>query len=566
MTDTPFQIAEWRVDPANNQIRLGDKIRRIEPKAMDVLVFLAKNQGQVVSREEVEQAVWAGRFVTPDSMSAAINKLRKALDDDSRHPRYIETVSKRGYRLIAPVAESAAGGDSIVNPESLPPAGDAKRVLPRTPVAALFVLGALVLVVAAIAFWFASPSDGPRLSSRGPLPSVVVLPFDNLSEDSAQEYFSDGITDDLITDLSKIESLRVIARQSSYHYKHRNDFTLEDVGRELSVKYVVEGSVQKSGSRIRINVQLTNVDKGESLWGQRFDTSPSALFATQDEITRQVINAMTVTLPSEEQPFAPADRASSFDAYDTFLQGQRYSAQRSREGYEQGMDAYRQSIATDPKFARAYGAMAVLLTHGYRFQWTNLSLGEARERSLELARKAVRLNKNSSQIYWALGYVHIHRKEYEAAEQAARQSVTISPNYADGYGLLAYISNWRGKAVQAEKYIKKAMDLNPYHTFDYPWNLGLAYYLQGRYEEAIEALSNALDRNPSALYPRLFLTASYVRAGRIDDAQWQVDNIKVSRSSTTIKHLKNVMPFEHRATLDAVLEDLRKAGLAETGG
>ena len=561
MTSTPFYIEDWRVDPANNLIQQGDQHTRLEPRAMDVLVYLAKKQGQVVSREELEATVWDKRIVTYDAMSAAITKLRKAFNDDPRQPRIIETVSKRGYRLMVPVTLDSAPDNTASMAVSVSP--NEWSAPPRNKNRLIVALGSLLLLFALIAFWWIKQSDQPARQFSATMPSVVVLPFHNLSQDPSQDYFSDGITDDLITDLSKVNSLRVIARQSSYHYKQRPNYSLEDVAKELGVQYIVQGSVQRSGSRIRINVQLTSTQKGESIWAQRFDTDVHQLFDTQDNITQQVIKAMTVTLSKQEIDTLQTSKASNFEAYDIFLQGQRYAAQRSREGNDLAMTAYQQSIAIDPHFGRAYGALAVVMTYSYRFQWTDLSLGEARERSLELARKAVSLNQTSPQIYWALGYVHIHRKEYEAAEQAARQAVELSPNYADGYGLLAYISNWRGKGVQAEKLIKKAISLNPYHTFDYPWNLGLAYYLQGRYEKAVETLQDALERNPNALYPRLFLTASYVRLGRIDDARWEVENISVARPTTTLSHLRTVMPFENKKQLDAILQDLSQAGLRE---
>ena len=553
MTETHFHIADWRVDPANNQICQGEQVSRLEPRAMDVLVYLAKRQGQVVSREELEAMVWDRRIVTHDAMSAAINKLRKAFNDDPRHPRIIETVSKRGYRLIAPVTQAGSSSEQVAPVKT--------HMYRRQPVILLFFF--LLLLTVFVAVWLARLGGESPVHSGVVLPSVVVLPFHNLGQDMAQDYFSDGITDDLITDLSKVKRLRVIARQSAYHYKQRTMYTLQDVAQELGVQYIIQGSVQRSDTRIRINVQLSNTETGESVWAQRFDTDANKLFDTQDEITRQVIKAMIVTLPEQEIDTLQTSKANSFAAYDVFLQGQRYAAQRTREGNDLAMHAYRQSISIDPEFGRAYGALAVVMTYGYRFQWTDLSLVEARERSLELARKAVSLNKASPQIYWALGYVHIHRREYEDAEAAARRAVELSPNYADGYGLLAYISNWRGKAVQAEALIKKAISLNPYHTFDYPWNLGLAYYLKGRYTEATEALTSALERNPNALYPRLFLTASYVRLGRLDDAQWEIDNINVGRPDTTVSHLHTVIPFENSEILESVLHDLRQAGLRE---
>ena len=188
---------------------------------------------------------------------------------------------------------------------------------------------------------------------------------------------------------------------------------------------------------------------------------------------------------------------------------------------------------------------------------------EARERALELANKAVELNPSSPQIYWSLGYVHLHRREYDAAENAAKKSVALSPNYADGYALLANIVNWRGKAMDAEKYIKKAITLNPYYSFQYPSTLGLAYYNLGRYEEAITYLRDAIYRNESALNPRLFLAATYTRLNLMEEAAWEIEQIKANRPDVTLSSLDNILPFENKIYMNVLREDLRKAGLPE---
>ncbi len=207
--------------------------------------------------------------------------------------------------------------------------------------------------------------------------------------------------------------------------------------------------------------------------------------------------------------------------------------------------------------------MAVLYTNAYRHQWTDITIGEARERALTLAKKAVALDHASPQVYWSLGFVHLFRKEFAEAEAAARQAVTLSPNYADGLGLLAFISNWRGKAEQAITYIKRATDLNPYHTFDYPWNLGLAYYTQGRYEESVARIEDALERNETAEFPRMFLAANYIRLGRQDDAEWEIEQVVTQRPNTTLSHLANTIPYENREKLQAFLDDVAKTGLPD---
>ena len=573
----PFRVGEWYVDPDSGRLlREGVEVK-LEPKVMQVLVYLAQHSGKVVSREALEAVVWAGMVVGYDALSGSIIKLRKALGDDSRHPQYIETVSKKGYRLIAGVSqagedEADSHGGNAVSAQS---SGNPKSVTNKITLTLIVTGVALIAVLLLWHFLSQAPETKSQTTATAnttdkslttgiitKVPSIVVLPFKNLSDDPQQEYFSDGITDDIITDLSQVSSLRVIARQSAYHFKNMN-INLDDVARDLDVNYIVEGSVQKAGERIRINVQLTSVDKGSHIWADRFDSEATNLFDIQDMITQRVIEAMYVTLSNQENKRIVTRTTNNFEAYDTFLLGQQHSRNRTQEGYDLTLDAYRRAIQLDPQYARAYGALAVTLTRGYRQQLTKLSFEEARERALKLAKKAIELDQSSPPVYWSLGYVHLFRKEYEEAEAAAKQATNLSPNYADGYGLLAFISNWRGKAEDAVSYIKKAIALNPYHTFDYPWNLGFAYYTLGRYDEASYALKQALEKNPSVLYPRLFLAASYVRLGQQDDAEWEIEQVKMQQPGPTLSLLANTLPFENQSHMVAFLGDLRQSGLAE---
>ena len=557
---TPFQVGDWTVDPESGRLQKEGEEVKLEPKVMEVLVFLADHSGKVVSREALEAKAWAGMVVGYDAVASSIIKLRKALGDDSRNPHYIETISKKGYRLIAPVSHRTSEAEAPAAFDSASAELPSKININRRNIIAA---GIAIIIITGVFFLkggFNTIEQSVETSTR--TPSVVVLPFENLSNDPNQDYLSDGITDDLITDLARADSVRVIARQSSYHFKN-NPANLEDVARKLNVLYIVEGSVRKSGNRIRVNVQLSNTDKGESIWAERFDIDVNDIFKLQDNITNDVMNAMVGPFSSKQPKLVESRGTKNFEAYDMFLIGQLYIKTRSKQGYEQSMNAYRRAIEIDPNYARAYGAMAVTLTRGYRYQWSDLSLVEARERALELANKAVELNPSSPQIYWSLGYVHLHRREYDAAENAAKKSVALSPNYADGYALLANIVNWRGKAMDAEKYIKKAITLNPYYSFQYPSTLGLAYYNLGRYEEAITYLRDAIYRNESALNPRLFLAATYTRLNLMEEAAWEIEQIKANRPDVTLSSLDNILPFENKIYMNVLREDLRKAGLPE---
>jgi len=558
-----FEIGEWLVDPDSGRIRSGDDEVKLEPKVMAVLVCLAQQPGKVLSREELEAKIWTGTIVGYDALSNSIIKLRKALGDDRRDPRYIETVSKKGYRLVANVRRPRGNDEALVaSPGDSSQTNTQRRKLKTIAFAAAAVVALGVsLVIALDPFGLRGSADEMTFAEQTK-PAIVILPFKNLSDDPKQEYFSDGITDDLITDLSRVSGLQVMARQSSYFYKNR-EVPIDKVAKDLGVQYILAGSVRKNGENIRVNVQLTNATTGRTAWAERFDRTSTNFFGMQDAITKKIVSAMFDKVSDHQATHATVRATGNFAAYDKFLLGQQYTARRTKQDYDRAVEAYEQAIALDPNYARAYGALAVTVSFAYRYGWTDLSTSEARARAMELAKKAVELDPDSPQVNWSLGFVHLFRQEYAQAEAAAKKSVELSPSYADGYGLLAFVSNLRGQPADAERYIKKAISLNPYHTFDYPWNLGLAYYNLGRYQEAASALEDALLRNDNALWARLYLAASYIRLGRMEDAKWEIDKVRFQYPGTTLTNFSVALPLENREQMQAVLGDLRKAGLED---
>jgi adenylate cyclase len=558
----PFEIGEWQVDPDSGRIRRGDDEIKLEPKVMAVLVYLAQHPGKVLSREDLETTIWAGTIVGYDALSNSIIKLRKALGDDRRDPHYIETVSKKGYRLVANVQPHRASEATVEPgaPAAVAPVGDSHEASRQRLLLIAVAVGLAVALV--IGFVLLVPhNDLHDLTDvTSTKPSIVVLPFKNLSDDPKQEYFSDGITDDIITDLSRVGALQVMARQSSYYYKDQ-DVPMKKIAQDLGVHYILAGSVRKYGENIRINVQLTNAASGRTEWAERFDRTSSNFFGTQDAITGKIVNAMLSKVSDREITRTPARTTNSFKAYDKFLLGQQYTTRRTKQDYERAVEAYKQAIALDPNYARAYGALAVTESFAVRYGWSELSTSEGRARAMELAKKAIELDPDSPQVNWSLGFVHLFRQEYAQADAAARKSVELSPSYADGYGLLAFVSNMRGQSADAVRYIKKAIALNPYHTFDYPWNLGLAYYNLGHYKEAATALEDATQRNDNALWAHLYLAASYVQLGRMDDAEWEIEKVYIQYPDTTLTNFSVALPLQREDQKQAVLADLRKAGL-----
>ena len=392
-------------------------------------------------------------------------------------------------------------------------------------------------------------------------PSIAVLPFANNSIDPDQEYLSDGISGDIITDLSKLQGLTVIARNSSFNFRDKTT-TVQEIGKNLGVNYILEGSVQKSGNRLRVTAQLVDAKTGHQLWAERFDHGLTDIFLLQDEITREIISALSIRLSVDEQKHLGGNVPTSFEAYDLFLRGQQVSVDFSEEAIAQAVELYRQAIRLDPNYAHAHGALAVARIRQFFIGFTDTP-ARMRDRALELARKAADMDSGSHQIQWSLGYIHMYRKEFDEALQAAESAVSLSPNYADGYALLALVKNNLGQADEVIPLIEKAMVLNPHYTWDYIYQLGRAYYALGEYEKSVSYLRQALERNESAGYPRLFLAASYVNLGQVDEAEWEITQAQMAHPEYTYSHLQKTAPIGNKKLLDRFFSDLRTAGLTE---
>lgn len=552
-----FRLGDWTVEPALDRISCGKNEAHLEPRVMTVLALLASQPGQVLSREQLEAGAWGNIVVGYDSLSGAINKLRKALGDTPQQPTYIETVSKKGYRLIAPVSPiGQVGTDELsgVLEQGTGPVG--KPVLLIIGAVLLATLGALVLL-------FPEPATR-ELASVGITADkrIAILPFANLGEHPKQDYLAEGITDDLATDLSNLSGILVVSQTVSSQVVTK-DMNPVEVGRQLGADYLLQGSVRKSGDTLRMNLKLINAVDGTNVWAERYTSTESNLFNVQDEVARQVVRSLSLKLSEQDRQRLSHQPTTNFEAYELFLQGQKLFKVRTRESNEAAQDLYRKAIRLDPNFARAYGALAVALDVHYFRGWSE-SPTSTLDRALEMSQYALELDPGSPQAYWALGYTQIFRREERKAVTAVERAVELSPNYADGYALLALINNYLGYPEKAVEQIKRGMVLNPHYSWDYPYNLGSAYYHLGQYQQAIKSLGQALERNDYARNPRLFLIASLVALDRLEDAQWEAEKIIANSPETTIAHLRYHYPISADGKkLETFLDRLKRAGLPE---
>jgi adenylate cyclase len=389
-------------------------------------------------------------------------------------------------------------------------------------------------------------------------PSIAVLPFANLAGDPEQEYFADGITEDLITELSRFQEIRVIARNSVLTYKTK-PVRIQEVGRDLGVRYVLEGSVRKAGGRVRITAQLIDAATGHHLWAERFDRELADIFAVQDEVTGRIVATLAGKLAESERRRARSGQTENLEAYDCVLRGRELWERFTPEDNRQARRLYEKAIALDPDYARAYASLAwtYLVEHSER--WGNAD-DRPLERALELAREGVIVNPASHSNHLALGQVCLSKGLYEEALDALETAIELNPNDADGYAFLARALSFAGRPDEAIDLMDKAQRLNPAAPHWYAWNLGMACYLARRYDDAVSALRKG---RPLGAMAYRWLAAAYGQLGRELEAQAAAEEYRKRTPDFSLASHLEVLPFQHAEDREHYAAGLRKAGLSE---
>ncbi|MFQ5972290.1 MAG: adenylate/guanylate cyclase domain-containing protein [Alphaproteobacteria bacterium] len=392
------------------------------------------------------------------------------------------------------------------------------------------------------------------------VPSIAVLPFGNLSEDPEQEYFSDGMTNDIITDLSKISNLFVIASNSVFTYKG-TPVKVKEVGRDLGVRYVLEGSVQRAGGRVRINAQLIDASTGYHMWAERYDRDWQDIFMLQDEITGAIVTALEVTLTESEQERVARQYTNNLDAYDIYLRGRTY-LRGTADAHLQARELFEQAIGLDPMFAAAYAEKST--TYFSNLVMTMRQSPNALDLALEAAQMAVTLDDSLPLAHTRLAWVHLARMEHELAIAEAEQAVALDPNDAESLAQLGNILNWTGKAEEGIGHIEKAMRLDPHYPFNYLFYLGHAYYLLGRSEEAIQTLERVVNRNPDFSPAYRHLSVLYTEEGRDEEARVAMTEVLRINPEASIEDSRHRCLYrQDPELLDRFFGGMQTAGMPE---
>lgn len=487
---------------------------KLRPKSFEVLRYLAERAGQTITKDELIAAIWPDVTVTEESLTRCISDVRLAIGD--RAQRVIKTLPKRGYLLEGPVSHDGKAG---------------------------------------------SPSPRPS----GDFPSIAVLAFANLSGDPNQDYFCEGVTEDIITALSRFSELLVIARNSSFQYKGRN-VDVRQVGSELGARYILEGSIQRSDGIVRITAQLIDAARGTHLWADRFDRKLGDTFSIQDEIARMISVKLAVHIGDAEAHRPLGKPTASWDAYDYFLRGNHMlkrllSAEPVEELYK-ARKLLERSIELDPAFARPYAALAT----SYSVTWINPvnqehQAEETLRRVFEFARKAIELGTNEPFGHGVLANAAMFQRDRAACLAAWDRVFALNPNYCDwryGLGLVLFGEPEKGLAA-----IRRHMRLDPFFPPHALMTEGLAHFVQRQYEEALPPFREMVDRAPNFRNGRMLLAATYGHLGKTREAGPQIEALLRLEPDCSLKKLSAQRYLQSAEDVLHYLDGLRKAGVPE---
>jgi TolB-like protein/class 3 adenylate cyclase/Tfp pilus assembly protein PilF len=434
---------------------------------------------------------------------------------------------------------------------------------------ALSIAAAVVAAIAVFGIWHSylrrptvEPASVEKMAHPLPgKPSIAVLPFNNMSGDPEQEYFSDGLSEEIITALSKITKLFVIARNSSFSYKGK-PVKVKQVAEELGVRYVLEGSVRKAEDRVRITAQLIDALDGHHLWAERYDRDLKDIFALQDEITMKVINALQVELTEGEHARLWAKGTDNLEAYLKSLRAREYYLTGTREDNDLARRTAEEAIALDPEYAPPYHFLSITYYMDTLFGTTK-SPKQSMTRAAELVKKAIALDDSYALAHGWLGVLLAYSKKYEESVMEAQKCVALDPNGAHGYLYLSIVYRWAGRHAEAVEAIEKAIRLNPFPPNTYFRQACGSYYFVGRYEEAIAAGKRAVTLSPNDPVAHTFLSAAYSLAGQQEEARIEAEEALRLNPKISLAFFGKVSPWKNQADREFVNSALRKAGLPE---
>ncbi len=523
-----YQFDNFSLDTDRRELHGADGAVHVEPQVFDLLLHFAQNSNRVIGKDELVETIWKGRIVSDATLNSRVNSARRAIGDTGEKQAFIRTIQRRGFLFSAkvtmrtgdqPLSTTAQGTSSTLAPPGL--------ILPDKP-------------------------------------SIAVLPFQNLSGDPDQDYFADGMVEDIIAALSRVHWLFVIARNSTFTYKGQA-IDVQQVGRELGVRYILQGSVRKAGERVRISSQAIDASTRRHIWAGHFDGTIKDVFDLQDDVVASVVGAISPKLEAAEIERAKRKPTESLDAYDYYLRGMAAFYRRTKETNDTALRLFRKAIELDPDFSSAYGMAAFCYTLRKVYRWMVDRAVEIAE-CIRLGRKAVELGKDDANALcrggFALGYV---AGDLDSGVVFLDRALLIDPNLSTAWFLSGWLRAYRGELSTAIEHHARAMRLSPLDPLlrHMQNGTGYAHLLAGRYEEASLWAERAFMEDQLYLPAAAIRAASTALAGKLHEAREAVDRILQIDPTFRVASLKDLFPIrrdEHLATFEA---GLRKAGLPE---
>ena len=530
-------VAEWSLlylfqnyalDTERRELRREGALVPVEPRVFDLLAYVIENRERVVSRGDLIAHVWNGRLVSESAIARCINGARSAIGDSGEAQHLIKTFQRKGVRFV----------DAVLEQRSLSKAA--------APVAETEM-----------------PAPSLSLPVR---PSIAVLSFDNISGDVGQDYFSDGITEGIITELSRFSELFVIAHNSSSQYKGK-PVDVRQVGSELGVRYVLQGSIRREGHRVRISAQLVDAVTGVHRWAERYDRQLNDVFAVQDEIARTIAPILAAHVNKAEIERTLNKPPAAWQAYDYYLraahiQASYYSTLKAGELYEVRR-LLEQSLALDPDYARA----RVRLSWTHFFAWINPLDSdhlnpEALERAHQLARRAVQLDPNLPDAHAMLGHVLGRRREHDAAIAAFERAFSLNPNFTDW----RFAENllWAGEPTRAIAVLERLMRTDPFYVPHVPLYLGVAHCMLKTHAQAVPPLRECVSRAPELRSGHLWLAVTYAQMGKLEKARAEAAEVlRIQPTWSNQQTGARIYPFRRSEDAAQLLDGMQMAGLPD---
>src|SRR4051794_19518328 len=527
MKHVRFCFAEHVLDVDLRELtRAGEGIA-VEPQVFDLLIYLVENRDRVVTKDDLIETIWDGRIVSESTLTSRINAARKAVGDSGKDQAVIRTIARKGFRFVGEVRTQGGGADLR---------GEAPLV-PDHAAAPL-------------------PYQLPALDRT----AIAVLPFANISGEPEQEYFSEGISEDIITALSKLRWFYVIARNSAFVYKGRK-VHLAQIGEELGVGYVVEGSVRKDGGHVRITAQLNDVATGSHIWAERYDRNLADVFAVQDEITQAIVAAIEPQLYAAENFRSQRKTPDNMDAWDLVMRALSHYWRVTRPDNLVAQALLEKAITVDPDYGQALSLLAACHTFSAHMGWEEMPKAVPVAEHAALA--AIRADSEDAWAHYALASVYLFNRRFDDSIAEFELALRLNPNFSPARGLYGVALSYRGRWEEGDRAARQALRFSPRDPFAAVY-YGVAAYCQyvGRnYEEAISLSREALRQRSDFVGAHRVMTAALSMAGQDGLAKAALQELRRTQPSISLAWLAGELPFEQEADREHYLEGFRRAGL-----